>query len=140
MAREALGSGATVLPFGGSQRQMLPGPVGDLEAARLASGAANVVAYISDPATPSSGTASCTWAEVTAAGGHVAVAELVAGEGVHATAAIAAESGVADQRAAVQDELRPARVDRAAQARASATTAATGRTLGPALAVALPAL
>jgi short subunit dehydrogenase-like uncharacterized protein len=28
----------------GAQRQMSPGPVGDLEAARLASGAANVVA------------------------------------------------------------------------------------------------
>jgi short subunit dehydrogenase-like uncharacterized protein len=82
VAREALGSGATVLTFGG----------GDLEAARLASGAANVVAYISDPATASSGTVSCTWAEVTAPGGHVAVAELAAGEGVRATAAIAAET------------------------------------------------
>jgi len=92
VAREALGSGATVLTFGGAQRQMLPGPVGDLEAARLASGAANVVAYISDPATASSGTASCTWAEVTAPDGHVAVAELVTGEGVRMTAAIAAET------------------------------------------------
>ena len=46
---EALGSGATVLTFGGAQRQMLPGPVGDLETARLASGAANVVAYIANP-------------------------------------------------------------------------------------------
>jgi hypothetical protein len=64
VAREALGSGATVLTFGGTQRQMLPGPVGDLEAARLASGAANVVAYIADPTAPSSGTGSYTWAEV----------------------------------------------------------------------------
>ena len=44
------GSGATVLTFGGAQRRMLPGPVGDLEAARRASGAADVVAYIADPA------------------------------------------------------------------------------------------
>jgi len=80
------------LTFGGAQRQMLPGPVGDLEAARLASGAANVVAYIADPAAPSSGTGSCTWAEVVAPDGHIAVAELVAGEGVRATAAIAAET------------------------------------------------
>jgi len=92
VVRDALGSGATVLTFGGAQRQMLPGPVGDLETARLASGAANVVAYISDPAAAGSGTASCTWAEVTAPDGHVAVAELVAGEGVRATAAIAAET------------------------------------------------
>ena len=90
--REALGSGATVLTFGGAQRQMLPGPVGDLEAARLASGAANVVAYIADPAAPGSGTGSCTWAEVVGPDGHIAVAELVAGEGVGATAAIAAET------------------------------------------------
>ena len=92
VVREALGSGATVLTFGGAQRQMLPGPVGDLEAARLASGAANVVAYIADPAAPGSGTGSCTWAEAVAPDGHRAVAELVAGEGVRATAAIAAET------------------------------------------------
>jgi saccharopine dehydrogenase (NAD+, L-lysine-forming) len=92
VVREGLGRGATVLTFGGAQRRMLPGPVGDLEAARRASGAANVVAYIADPAAPSSGTGSCTWAEVVAPGGHVAVAELVTGEGVRATAAIAAET------------------------------------------------
>ena len=92
VVQEALGSGAAVLTFGGAQRQMLPGPVGDLEAARLASGAANVVAYIADPAAPGSGTGSCTWAEVVAPGGRSAVAELVTGEGVRATAAIAAET------------------------------------------------
>ena len=92
VVREALGRGATVLTFGGAQRRMLPGPVGDLEAAKLASGAANVVAYIADPTAPSGGTGSCTWAEVVAPGGHSAVAELVTGEGVRATAAIAAET------------------------------------------------
>jgi short subunit dehydrogenase-like uncharacterized protein len=92
VVREALGSGAAILTFGGAQRQMVPGPVGDLEAARLASGAANVVAYIADPSAPSSGTGSCTWAEVVAPGGRIAVAELVTGEGVQATAAIAAET------------------------------------------------
>jgi hypothetical protein len=74
------------------RNDVLPGPVGDLEAARLASSAANVVAYIADPAAPSSGTGSCAWAEVVVPGGHIAVAELVAGEGVRATAAIAAET------------------------------------------------
>jgi short subunit dehydrogenase-like uncharacterized protein len=92
VVREALGVGATVLTFGGTQRPMLPGPVGDLETARLASGAANVVAYIADPAAPGRGTGSCTWAEVAAPDGRIAVAELMAGEGVRATAAIAAET------------------------------------------------
>jgi saccharopine dehydrogenase (NAD+, L-lysine-forming) len=92
VVREALGSGATVLTFGGAQRQMLPGPVGDLEAARLASGAANVVAYIANPAARSSGTDSYAWAEAVAPGGQAFSAELHAGEGVRATAAIAAET------------------------------------------------
>jgi saccharopine dehydrogenase (NAD+, L-lysine-forming) len=90
--QEALGSGATVLTFGGAQRQMLPGPVGDLETARLASGAANVVAYIASPAASRSGTDSYTWAEVSGPGGRTLTAELHTGEGVRATAAIAAET------------------------------------------------
>ena len=94
VVREPLGSGATVLTFGGAQRQMLPGPVGDLETARLASGAANVVAYIANPAAraTSSGTGSCTWAEASGPGGRTFTAELHTGEGVRATAAIAAET------------------------------------------------
>ena len=90
--REPLGSGATVLTFGGAERQMLPGPVGDLEAARLASGAANVVAYVESPAAPSGGSGSCTWAEAVSPEGRIAEAELATGEGVGATAAIAAET------------------------------------------------
>ena len=92
VVREALGSGATVLTFGGAQRQMLPGPVGDLETARLASGAANVVAYIADPAAPGRGNGSYAWAEAVGPGGQALTAELRAGEGVLATAAIAAET------------------------------------------------
>jgi short subunit dehydrogenase-like uncharacterized protein len=93
VVREPLGSGATVLTFGGTQRQMLPGPVGDLETARLASGAANVVAYIANPAARgSSGTGSYTWAEASRPGGRTFTAELHTGEGVRATAAIAAET------------------------------------------------
>jgi len=94
IVREPMGSGATVLTFGGAQRRMFPGPVGDLEAARRASGAPDVVAYVPDPAAPVSGTGSCAWAEVAAADGTSAVAELVAGEGLQATAAIAAETAV----------------------------------------------
>jgi short subunit dehydrogenase-like uncharacterized protein len=92
VVREALGSGATILAFGGAQRQMLPGPVGDLEAARLASGAPNVVAYIASPAADRGGTDSYTWAEVVGPGGRTLTAELHTGEGVRATAAIAAET------------------------------------------------
>ena len=71
---------------------MLSGPVGDLEAARLASGAANVVVYIENPAARRAGTDSYTWAEMTGLDGHTLTAELHAGEGVRATAAIAAET------------------------------------------------
>jgi saccharopine dehydrogenase (NAD+, L-lysine-forming) len=92
LVREPLGSGATVVTFGGAQRQVLPGPVGDLEAARLASGAANVVAYIENPAAQSGGTGSYTWAEIVSPDGRIAEAELATGEGVRATAAIAAET------------------------------------------------
>ena len=92
LVREPLGSGATVVTFGGARRRMLPGPVGDLEAARLASGAADVVAYIAEPAAPSSGTDSFAWAAVVTPDGDLAVAELVTGEGVRATASIAAET------------------------------------------------
>jgi saccharopine dehydrogenase (NAD+, L-lysine-forming) len=92
VVREALGAGGAVLTFGGAQRQMLPGPVGDLETARLASGAANVMAYMPGPAAHSSGTSSYTWAEVTGVGGQTVTAELHTGEGVCATAAIAAET------------------------------------------------
>jgi len=91
LVREALGSGATILTFGGARRQMLPGPVGDLETARLASGAANVVAYIANPAARGAGTDSFTWAEVSR-GGQTLTAELRTGDGVRATAAIAAET------------------------------------------------
>src|SRR5262249_16960568 len=88
--QEAFGTGATVLTFGGARRQIWPGPAGDLGAARLASGAANVVPYTPNPAAHRNAPASCPWAEVTWPDGRTAPAELHAGEGVRATAAIAA--------------------------------------------------
>src|SRR4051794_34268630 len=42
VVQQPLGSGAAILTFGGAHRRMLPGPVGDLQAARRASGAADV--------------------------------------------------------------------------------------------------
>jgi saccharopine dehydrogenase (NAD+, L-lysine-forming) len=92
LLRAPLGSGATVLTFGGASRRVLPGPVGDLETARQASGAPDVVAYIADPTTPTGGTGSCAWAEVVSSAGDRATAELAAGDGLSATAAVAAET------------------------------------------------
>jgi short subunit dehydrogenase-like uncharacterized protein len=66
--------------------------VGDLEAARLVSGAPHVVAYVPEPAERGSGEASYAWAEVTWPDGSVRVAELRLGDGNRATAAIAAET------------------------------------------------
>jgi len=71
---------------------MLPGPVGDLETARLASCAPNVVAYIANPTSQRAGTDSYAWAEASGRDGQIATAELHTGEGVRATAAIAAET------------------------------------------------
>src|SRR4051794_39551683 len=90
--REALGAGTTVLGFGATQRRVFPGPVADLEAARMASGAPEVVAYVPDPSTPGADSASYAWAEVTWPDGRVDTAELRLGDGNQATAAIAAET------------------------------------------------
>jgi hypothetical protein len=90
--REALGRGATVVTFGGESRPVFPAPVGDLETARRASGAPDVVAYQQAPGARPGGTDSFTWTEVTGAGGQIRTAELRVGEGVRATAAIAAET------------------------------------------------
>lgn len=92
LVREPLGSGATVVTFGGARRRMLPGPVGDLEAARLASGARNITAYVAAPRGDRQGTESWAWAEVVGADGRTVTAELRVGDGVRATAAIAAET------------------------------------------------
>jgi len=93
LVRQPLGTGATTLTFGGARRPMLPGPVGDLEAARLASGAGNVVAFIADPTRDATGDGhSYAYAEVADAAGRQLAAELRVGEGVRASAAIAAET------------------------------------------------
>ena len=92
VSRAPLGAGATVLSFGGAQRRVFPGPVGDLEAARMASGAPDVVAYVPDPSARGVDAASYAWAEVTWPDGRVDSAELRLGDGNRATAAIAAET------------------------------------------------
>jgi cellulase/cellobiase CelA1 len=51
-----------------------------------------VIAYMPNPAEHSGGTSSYTWAEVTGPGGQTVTAELQTGEGVRATAPIAAET------------------------------------------------
>jgi short subunit dehydrogenase-like uncharacterized protein len=92
VARDPLGTGATVLSFGGAQRLVLPGPVGDLEAARTASAAPAVIAYVPDLSARGADGASYAWAEVTWPDGRVETAELRLGDGNRATAAIAAET------------------------------------------------
>jgi short subunit dehydrogenase-like uncharacterized protein len=91
LVRAPFGTGATVLTFGGAKRTMLPGPAGDLEAARLASGAANVSAYFADPSQRVDGDEfSYAYAEVVAKGRRFA-AQARAGDGVKVGAAFAAE-------------------------------------------------
>lgn len=90
LTRAPFGTGATVLNFGGARRTMLPGPAGDLEAARLASGAPNVSAYFGDPAERVEGEKfSYAYAEVVARSGRRLAAQV--GDGVRAGARFAAE-------------------------------------------------
>jgi saccharopine dehydrogenase (NAD+, L-lysine-forming) len=86
------GSGATVLNFGGARRTMFPVPAGDLEAARLASGAANVSAYFANPAERAEDEKfSYAYAEVVAGSGRRLAAQAKTGDGVQAGAAFAAQ-------------------------------------------------
>jgi short subunit dehydrogenase-like uncharacterized protein len=92
LMRATLGTGAVELNFGGMRRSMFPGPAGDLEAARLASGAANVSAYFADPAQRVDGDRfSYAYAEVVAASGRRLAAQARVGDGLRAGAAFAAE-------------------------------------------------
>ncbi|MEU8515594.1 saccharopine dehydrogenase NADP-binding domain-containing protein [Kitasatospora sp. NPDC048722] len=91
LVRSPLGDGATALTFGGAVRTVIPVPVGDLEAARDASGAPDVTAY----AVPRGGAGdgrSYGYAELTGADGRRHTAELRTGEGFAFTAAVAAEA------------------------------------------------
>jgi NAD(P)-dependent dehydrogenase (short-subunit alcohol dehydrogenase family) len=92
LVRAPLGSGAAVLEIGGARRSMLPGPAGDLEVARLASGAANVSAYFADPGRRADdGADSYAYAEVVAGSGRRLAAQARVDDGVRAGAAYAAE-------------------------------------------------
>jgi short subunit dehydrogenase-like uncharacterized protein len=92
LVRAPFGTGATVLNFGGAQRTMLPGPQGDLEVARLASGAANVSAYFADPSQRVDGDGySYAYAELVTGSDRRLAAQARAGDGVRAGAAYAAE-------------------------------------------------
>jgi hypothetical protein len=91
LVRAPFGTGKAVLTFGGAQRTMLPGPAGDLEAARLASGAANVSAYFADPSQRVDGDEfSYAYAEAVLKDKKRA-AQARAGDGVKVGAAFAAE-------------------------------------------------
>jgi saccharopine dehydrogenase (NAD+, L-lysine-forming) len=92
LVRAPFGTGAIHLTFGGIRRSMLPGPAGDLEAARLASGGANVSAYFGDPSQRVDGDGfSYAYADVVAPSGRRLAAQLRTGDGVQAGAEFAAE-------------------------------------------------
>src|SRR4051794_2536427 len=92
LVREPFGTGARVLTFGGRTRSMLPGPVGDLEVARLASRARNVSAFFADPSDRIEGDGfSYAYAEVVDSSGRRHVAQARVLDAVAAGAALAAE-------------------------------------------------
>ncbi|WP_328522678.1 saccharopine dehydrogenase NADP-binding domain-containing protein [Kribbella sp. NBC_00359] len=92
LVRAPFGTGATMLSFAGTRRTMLPVPTGDLEVARLISGAANVTAYSADPTQRVDDDGfSYAYAEVITASGRRLVAEARVDDGVGAGAAFAAE-------------------------------------------------
>ncbi|MDF3294282.1 saccharopine dehydrogenase NADP-binding domain-containing protein [Streptomyces silvisoli] len=87
-----LGEGATTLTFGGAARTVIPVPVGDLEAARQASGAPDITAYAVPRGTGEPEDRSYGYAEITDEEGRSHVAELSTGEGFAFTAALAVET------------------------------------------------
>jgi short subunit dehydrogenase-like uncharacterized protein len=88
---EPLGSGATQILFDGRPCQVIPAPVGDMEAARRASGAADVTAYFAAPGQHLGQDAvSYAYADVKASDGAMAASLAIVGDGMAATAAIAA--------------------------------------------------
>jgi glyoxylase-like metal-dependent hydrolase (beta-lactamase superfamily II) len=93
LQRAPIGTGATLMRFGGHSWQVIPAPVADLEAARLATGAPDITAYFTVPGErPDPGQTSYAYAEVhdQDGGRHASVATL--GTGMDVTAAIAAET------------------------------------------------
>ncbi|MCW7940628.1 hypothetical protein AAW14_00815 [Streptomyces hygroscopicus] len=92
LVRAPLGEGATTLTFGGTTRTVIPVPVGDLEAARQASGALDVTAYAVPRGSGDPEDRSYGYAQITDADGRIHVAELSTGEGFAFTGALAAET------------------------------------------------
>lgn len=87
LVRASIGSGATTLTFGGTARQVVPVPVGDLEAARRITGAGDVIAYAA-PRDPTDDH-SHAYAAITDTDGTTHTAELTTGEGFAFTTATA---------------------------------------------------
>ncbi|MEZ0092267.1 saccharopine dehydrogenase NADP-binding domain-containing protein [Streptacidiphilus sp. EB129] len=92
LVRAPFGHGATSLTFGGAARQVVPAPVGDLEAALRISGAADVTAYVALRGSAAPDPRSYSYAEITDEEGRAHTAELSTGEGFVFSAAIAAET------------------------------------------------
>jgi Saccharopine dehydrogenase NADP binding domain len=91
--REPLGAGAANVRLGGHTWQVLPAPVGDLAAARRASGAPDIIAYFAVPGQrPATGQTSYAYAEIQDHDGGKKACMASLGIGLDVTAAIAAET------------------------------------------------
>ncbi|MDH6577528.1 saccharopine dehydrogenase NADP-binding domain-containing protein [Kitasatospora sp. MAP5-34] len=94
LVRAPFGEGATSLHFGGAARQVVPAPLGDLEAALGVTGAPDVTAYLARSGGDPEDARSYAYAEITDPEGVRHLAELSTGEGFAVTAAIAAETAI----------------------------------------------
>ncbi|WP_329561225.1 SDR family NAD(P)-dependent oxidoreductase [Kitasatospora sp. NBC_01266] len=94
LVRAPFGSGATDLSFGGAARQVVPAPVGDLEAARRISGAADVTAYLAMGGGGSPEQRSHSYAEFVDEAGRAHTAELSTVQGFVFSASIATETAL----------------------------------------------
>jgi short subunit dehydrogenase-like uncharacterized protein len=93
LRREPLGSGAASMLLGGHRWQVLPAPVADLETARRATGAPDIVAYFAPSGQrPAAGQTSYAYAEVQDPSGRKTASMATLGTGLDVTAAIAAET------------------------------------------------
>jgi len=97
LVRVPFGRNGRTLTFGGRTHQVLPAPLGDLEAARRITGAGDVTAYIALGGETAGSTVdrhSFGYAEITGADGTTSAAVLCTGEGVAFGVHVAAETAV----------------------------------------------
>lgn len=91
LRRGPIGAGVTTMRFGADTWQVLPAPVGDLETARRATGAPDIIAYFAAPGQrPAAGQTSYAYAELHDHAGGKTSSLAALGPGLEASVAIAA--------------------------------------------------